>query len=281
MARKLGLPDLLVYRNIQLVLLATYKPLDKETWGLLPKFSKKTWDEYDVNMLEVIKQHVGEKEDFIEEPEPVEQDLEKTHYFSNEKFNSLALELRAFAEEQAKEDGILYWKILRRTAIKDLCKKLPVTKEELITKKVILGKFVREVYGEKIVEIIKNFVAEEMPILLDDKTAVKEEVKNNKKTEKNNLEITVDGFRVYVDEDGAIITDMVLLKRLIALRDTIANEKNVQHYDVGGSRFLVELATFKPQTKEQCLELKYIRDNWFDKYGIIFLKEINEHFNSK
>ena len=45
--------------------------------------------------------------------------------------------------------------------------------------------------------------------------------------------------------------------------------------------FLVELATFKPQTKEQCLELKYIRDNWFDKYGIIFLKEINEHFNSK
>ena len=39
--------------------------------------------------------------------------LEKIkHYFSNEKLNSLALELRAFAEEQAKEDGILYWKIL-------------------------------------------------------------------------------------------------------------------------------------------------------------------------
>jgi superfamily II DNA helicase RecQ len=119
-----------------------------------------------------------------------------------------------------------------------------------------------------------------MPFLLDDKTAVKEEVKNKKKAEKNNLEITVDGFRVYVDEDGAIITDMVLLKRLQKVRIKIGDEKNTPYYIIATNKVLVRLATEKPTTREGFINIKGIRDRWFDNNGQAFLQEIKDYLEN-
>ena len=50
------------------------------------------------------------------------------------------------------------WKILRRKAISSLCKHLPVSKEELYSKRVLLAKNIKEKYGEEITKIIRDFV---------------------------------------------------------------------------------------------------------------------------
>ena len=57
-AKRLDLPDLLVYKNRQLVCLATYKPLDKEDWKFVPGFQKRLLNDDDEKLLQTIKEHV-------------------------------------------------------------------------------------------------------------------------------------------------------------------------------------------------------------------------------
>ena len=91
--------------------------------------------------------------------------------------------------------------------------------------------------------------------------------------------IVVEGWEVYIDEDGTLITDIKLLKRLQSLRKKIGDEKDIPYYCVAWDRVLVQLATKKPTTREEFLSIKGIRDRWFDNNGQAFLQEIKDYLN--
>lgn len=59
-ANTLDVPAYMVYTNKSLVLLATFKPLNKTMYASIKGFSEKTWDKYGCATVEVIKQHVDE-----------------------------------------------------------------------------------------------------------------------------------------------------------------------------------------------------------------------------
>lgn len=95
------------------------------------------------------------------------------------------------------------------------------------------------------------------------------------------MTIVVEGWEVYIDEDGTILTDIKLLKRLQLLRRKIGDGRNVAYYLIASNKLLVRLATKKPTTREEFLSIKGIRDRWFDNNGQAFMKEIREYVESK
>lgn len=95
------------------------------------------------------------------------------------------------------------------------------------------------------------------------------------------MTIVVEGWDVYIDEDGALLTDVELLKRLQSLRKKIGDENDIPYYCVAWDRVLVQLATKKPTTREEFLSIKGIRDRWFDNNGQAFMKEIREYVEGK
>ena len=326
------------------------------------------------------------------EDEAREEETKEIIYFKDEKLNSLALELRLYAEERAREEGVIFWKVLRRKVIINLCQNLPISKESLYSSRILLGKKKIEKYGDDILSIIKAFVdnmekermeedkENDSRIALDGKTLAKliintcdemskvhcfgvtmlvsclrgsksqrviayklneltgygvlksiklvnvfdivetliekeflyktsgiyplvkvnrektfedidamdwtmiEEILafNNTKSngETQNVEsdgiIFVDGFGVRVDEDGVILTDMELLKRLQRLRNKLADEQFLPAYMVAKDELLVRLATIKPLKKEEFLAIKGIRDRWFERYGENFKAVIKQ-----
>lgn len=95
------------------------------------------------------------------------------------------------------------------------------------------------------------------------------------------ITIVVEGWEVYIDKDGELLTDIKLLKRLQALRKKIGDEKDIPYYCVAWDRVLVQLATKKPTTREEFLSIKGIRDRWFDNNGQAFLQEIKAHLENR
>ena len=102
-------------------------------------------------------------------------------------------------------------------------------------------------------------------------------VKPQIQTVDDDMTIVVEGWEVYIDEDGELLTDIKLLKRLQVLRKKIGDEKDVPYYFVAWDKVLVQLATKKPTTREEFLSIKGIRDRWFDKYGQAFMNEIKDY----
>ena len=98
---------------------------------------------------------------------------------------------------------------------------------------------------------------------------------------KNSKVIVIDGWEVCIDENGELLTDIELLKRLQSLRKKIGDEKDIPYYCVAWDKVLVQLATKKPTTREEFLSIKGIRDRWFDNNGQAFLREITDYLNCK
>lgn len=343
----------------------------------------------------------------------LEEDENRVIYFHDKLLNELAIKLRLYAQEQAQKEGVIYWKILRRKAINSLCRQLPISKEELYSKHILLGREKKEKYGEDIVAIIKKFVEENnikldvqsneidiaddiakndsqtqcadgkncsttitakgvvelivhacveiskvnyfgatmtvnvlhgsknqqifnyqlnklecygalkslrtkqifevveflieqnylyrtqglYPILkvntdksiediCDEDLAIVAEilVSNNRlhtQVVDNYTTTILDGWEVYVDENGTLLTDMVLLKRLQVLRKKIADERSIPYYCIAWNKVLVRLATEKPTTREEFLSINGIRDRWFDSNGKFFLQEIKNYVEGR
>lgn len=134
------------------------------------------------------------------------------------------------------------------------------------------------VNSEKSIEDIHNIdlsIVEEIVALNNTKT------KPQIKTVDAGMTIVVEGWEVYIDEDGALLTDVELLKRLQSLRKKIGDEKDIPYYCVAWDRVLVQLATKKPTTREEFLSIKGIRDRWFDNNGQAFMKEIKDYVEIK
>ena len=107
-------------------------------------------------------------------------------------------------------------------------------------------------------------------------------VTTRKKAEVNSIEfvehfVEKEGFNVVATEDGAIITDMELLKRLRALRLELAKEIKRPAFCVMSNATLVNLATYRPTTKEQFLNIKGVGEVLYSKYGEKFIEVIKKH----
>ncbi len=92
--------------------------------------------------------------------------------------------------------------------------------------------------------------------------------------------IEKDGFKVIVDANGDMLTDMELLVRLKALRQTLAQEKNLPAYCVLTNDVLSRLATDKPTTREEFVEIKGIGEQRYKRFGERFIAEIKKYVES-
>lgn len=121
---------------------------------------------------------------------------------------------------------------------------------------------------------------------LDDETvlAIESIVKSNlrgkskKRLISKNGELTAkfEKFDVIINKEGEILTDVDLLKELDEARTKIMKEKNLTSFVVASNKILVRIATEKPKTKEQFLNVKGVGEKWFENYGQTFLKIINK-----
>ena len=134
------------------------------------------------------------------------------------------------------------------------------------------------VNSEKSIEDIHNIdlsIVEEIVSLNNTKT------KPQIQAVDDGMTIVVEGWEVYIDEDGTILTDIKLLKRLQLLRRKIGDGRNVAYYLIASNKLLVRLATKKPTTREEFIAIKGIRDRWFDNNGQAFMKEIREYVENQ
>lgn len=121
--------------------------------------------------------------------------------------------------------------------------------------------------------------AHEIPIVLQQKTsAIKTE---RKKAEVHTIKhsdrfIERDGFSVVVDDDGELITDMELLQYLRNVRTEIMKRENRPAYTIIGNKGLVSLATYRPTSKEEFMQLYGLGETSYDSYGQVFINAIKK-----
>lgn len=70
---------------------------------------------------------------------------------------------------------------------------------------------------------------------------------------------------------------MELLARLRALRQRIAEEKNIPAYWIFQNNVLVQLATDRPTTREEFMEVKGVGEKKYQLYGNDFIAEIRKY----
>lgn len=92
--------------------------------------------------------------------------------------------------------------------------------------------------------------------------------------------IEKDGFKVLVDAQGSLLTDMKLLAKLLELRSEIAREYKVSSYRIMNNSTLVLLATDKPTAREEFIEIKGITISTYLRFGGRFIAEIKKHLES-
>ena len=92
--------------------------------------------------------------------------------------------------------------------------------------------------------------------------------------------IEKDGFKVLVDANGDILTDMQLLVKLRTLRQTIAQENGVAASRIMYDSVLVLLATDRPLTREEFIDIKGITISTYMRFGERFIAEIKKHVES-
>lgn len=314
--------------------------------------------------------------------EDEEKDLK---YFDDNKLNNLAISLRKFAEDMSKQEDIVFWKILGRKAIIDICKKQPLSLQDFYDKKILLGKEKVNKYGDKILNIIKEYVnqysaqsdlnlnnisadalEDVCPIivqackdmnrytyygttmlvnflkgnkpkqlldaklnneklygvlnqiktksifnlveyLVDENVLYKTKglyptIRVNNNIDKLNIDISIinemieketekknrvekypqkntvkhGDFDIIIDEDGVVLTDIKLLETLRQVRKQISAQKAIAPFMVCSNKTLVQLATFKPNTREEFLKIKGIRDRWYESYAHLFMESIQK-----
>lgn len=73
--------------------------------------------------------------------------------------------------------------------------------------------------------------------------------------------------------------DVRLLLKLKALRKILARKSGVPDYSVLTDYAVVQMAQMKPRTIEEMRKIEGIADYKFNKYGVVFLKEIQRHLS--
>ena len=100
----------------------------------------------------------------------------------------------------------------------------------------------------------------------------------DKKTDKS--AVSYKGFQFLFDDNGELLTDLELLKKLQKARLEIANKLGIPAYCIYHNKQLVKLATYKPTNKNMYEILKGFTYRTWDKYGYIMINIINEHIKT-
>ncbi len=89
--------------------------------------------------------------------------------------------------------------------------------------------------------------------------------------------IEKDRFKVLVNANGDILTDMQLLVKLRALRQTIAQENGVAVSNIMHDSILALLATDRPITRKEFIDIKGVSISTYQRFGERFIAEIKKH----
>ncbi len=112
---------------------------------------------------------------------------------------------------------------------------------------------------------------------------LKEHVEREKaevhKTSYNTTFIEKDGFDVLVDDDCNILTDMELLAELRSVRWKLSRVVKRPAYAIIGNKGLVSLATYRPETREDFIDLYGLGEVTYEKYGKIFVEAIKAFYD--
>jgi len=93
--------------------------------------------------------------------------------------------------------------------------------------------------------------------------------------------IEKEGFKVLADADGNLLTDMELLAKLRTLRQVLAEENGVSVSRIMYDSALVLLATDRPMTREEFVEIKGVAASTYLHVGERFIAEIKRHVESQ
>lgn len=124
---------------------------------------------------------------------------------------------------------------------------------------------------------------EEMPASPEMLPAKKKEKPAQERENRMNLvtysvqEINTEKYPIATNQEGTPLTDMELLARLRALRQRIAEEKNIPTYWIFQNNVLVQLATDRPTTREEFMEVKGVGEKRYQLYGNDFIAEIRKY----
>ena len=128
----------------------------------------------------------------------------------------------------------------------------------------------------------RTILTQELPRVLQQKTnAVKTERKKAEVTtiKYSNRFIEKDGFSVVIDNDGELITDMELLQYLRNVRTELMKRENRPAYTIINNKGLVSLATYRPTSKEEFIQLYGLGETSYNSYGQVFINAIKEYQN--
>lgn len=189
------------------------------------------------------------------------------HNKNNEKLkaenldNTLMLELIDYTKGKAKEKDILCWDVLTKKMVEDICNNKPKNLSELCLVKGI-GPKKLEMYGKDILDIAKKYykIDEDKSLTISEQTNI----------------MKVDGYNFILDEKGAFKTDKVLFNKLKEKRAELARLADLPAYCIISNDATVGLATYKPTTKNEFINIKGLGEKKYEKYGEIFIGLINE-----
>ncbi len=89
--------------------------------------------------------------------------------------------------------------------------------------------------------------------------------------------IEKEGFKVVVDANGNMLTDMALLQKLRDIRSEIAKEKKLPAYCILNNDTLAMLATDKPTTREEFMTIKGVGVRRYEQCGDAFIVAIKQY----
>lgn len=92
--------------------------------------------------------------------------------------------------------------------------------------------------------------------------------------------IEKDGFKVLVDTNDNIVTDMVLLQRLRVIRSQLAKNMNCPAFQIMHNSALARLATDKPTSREEFISIPGLGNGKYEQCGDIFIDAIKKYIES-
>lgn len=187
--------------------------------------------------------------------------LKEVNIESNKiEINDLFETLRLLRQEIAKEEKKAPYMIFGDGTLREMSIKYPITKAEILEISGV-GEIKYERYGEKFIEIIKEYVIE---------NNIKKEVAADKE---ETVEIEDDYFEVNTNDE--------LLERLLNIRQDFANKLNLPASMIISKNSLKEISGRYPDTLEKLKDISGVGPKKIETCGEQIVAEVNKYIIEK
>ncbi|MDV4149612.1 DNA helicase RecQ [Clostridium sp. AL.422] len=181
-----------------------------------------------------------------------EVNIESNRTESNDLFDKLRLLRQEIAQEEKKAPYMIFGD----GTLREMSIKYPTSKEEILEISGV-GEIKYERYGEKFIEIIREYIIE---------NNIKKEIAVDKE---ESQEIEDDYFEVNSDKD--------LLDRLITIRQDFANKLNLPVSMILSKNTLKEISGRYPNTLEKLKDIGGIGPKKIEAYGTSIINEVDRY----